>query len=108
MTGSHVDNGLSSPPREPILMNWNSSASRRARTAPRSRPCRLRVEPLEDRQLLTTVVALAEPNQLLRFDSEKASSIIQATPISGLQAGETVLGIDVRPATGQLYGLGSS
>jgi hypothetical protein len=29
-------------------------------------------------------------------------------PITGLQSGETVLGIDMRPANGQLYALGSS
>src|SRR4051812_16795810 len=89
-------------------MNWTTLASRRARAALRSRPSRVRVEPLEDRQLLTTIVALAEPNQLLRFDSEKATAIIQAIPIGGLQAAETVVGIDVRPKTGQLYALANN
>ena len=33
---------------------------------------------------------------------------VGATIVSGLQSGETLKGIDIRPATGQLYGLGSS
>lgn len=33
---------------------------------------------------------------------------VGATVVSGLQTGETLRGIDIRPATGQLYGLGSS
>ena len=40
----------------------------------------------------------------MRSDSGPSSPV----SISGLGAGETVLGIDVRPATGELLGLGSS
>jgi hypothetical protein len=41
------------------------------------------------------------------FDSATPLTQTQV-PITGLQAGETVLGIDLRPATGQLYALGST
>lgn len=45
-------------------------------------------------------------NNLYIFDPTNPSPITK--PILGLQSGETILGIDFRPATGQLYGLGSS
>ncbi len=46
-------------------------------------------------------------NNLLIFDlSAPAFAVTKA--ITGLQAGENILGIDMRPATGQLYALGSS
>ncbi len=48
-----------------------------------------------------------QPNELLIFNPEQPSSLITRT-ITGLQAGETILGIDMRPVTGQLYALGST
>jgi hypothetical protein len=53
------------------------------------------------------VYLLTVSNQLLRFST--SPSVIQGNiPITGLSAGEALLAIDFRPATGQLYGLGSS
>src|SRR5262245_60496144 len=72
------------------------------------RRCRPGVEPLEDRLTPSTLIALSTNNQLLAFDSSAPGTIQGVLPITGLQAGESVLGIDFRPATGQLYGLGSS
>src|SRR5215831_14681465 len=72
------------------------------------RRCRPGVEPLEDRRVLSTLVALSTNNQLLAFDSSAPGTIQGPLPIIGLQAGESVLGIDFRPSTGQLYALGSS
>jgi uncharacterized protein DUF4394 len=55
-----------------------------------------------------TVHAVTTGNVLLRFD-ESTPGVIQAqSTITGLQSGESVLGIDFRPATGQLYGIGST
>lgn len=51
--------------------------------------------------------ALTDDNKLLSF-SAKNPTASTATNITGLQAGETILGIDFRPATGELYGIGSS
>ena len=51
--------------------------------------------------------AIDESNNLLIFNFMNIGTPISKT-ITGLQAGETILGIDMRPATGQLYGLGSS
>ena len=51
---------------------------------------------------------LTASNGLVRYNAN-ASTTAQATiAITGLPAGERILAIDVRPATGQLYGLGSS
>ena len=44
-------------------------------------------------------------NQLLRFNSRSPSTTLTTTPISGLSPGQGILGIDFRPATGQLYAL---
>lgn len=46
-------------------------------------------------------------NQLMIFNPQRLTSMV-TKPITGLQSGEKVLGIDMRPATGQLYALGSS
>jgi hypothetical protein len=46
-------------------------------------------------------------NNLLIFDLNAAAFAV-TKPITGLQAGENILGIDMRPATGQLYALGST
>jgi hypothetical protein len=45
---------------------------------------------------------------LFHFDSATPGTIGVGGGIVGLQAGELLLGIDFRPATGQLYGIGSS
>ncbi len=47
----------------------------------------------------------ADGTQLLRFNSANAGTVTPAT-VTGVAAGETLVGIDLRPATGQLYGLG--
>lgn len=46
-------------------------------------------------------------NGLFTFDSANASAATRVA-ITGLQNGETLVGIDVRPATGVLYGIGST
>jgi hypothetical protein len=47
-------------------------------------------------------------NTLVTFASDSPGTVRTAVPISGLQAGEQVLALDMRPATGQLYALGST
>ena len=51
--------------------------------------------------------AIDETNNLLIFNFMNIGTPISKA-ITGLQTGETILGIDMRPATGQLYALGSS
>jgi hypothetical protein len=47
-------------------------------------------------------------NNLVRFNVAVPGTIISSVPITGLAGGETVLGIDFRPATDQLFALGST
>ena len=47
-------------------------------------------------------------NELIRFHSASPGTILGTATISGLQLGEQLVGIDVRPADGQLYGVGST
>ncbi|GAA4465589.1 DUF4394 domain-containing protein [Nibrella saemangeumensis] len=55
-----------------------------------------------------TFYALAGGIQLDKYSTKNPEMLLQSVTISGLQMGETILGIDFRPATGQLYGLGST
>src|SRR5262249_2534099 len=63
-----------------------------------------RLEALEERQLLTTLVALTKNNALLTFDSSSPAGATTKT-ITGLLPNDSLQDIAVRPATGQLYGL---
>src|SRR4051812_41607842 len=49
--------------------------------------------------------ALGGSNQLVVFDSVTPTAAQTATPITGLQAGDAVVSLDVRPAGGELYGV---
>jgi hypothetical protein len=53
-----------------------------------------------------TAFAIDNTNNLLIFNP--LNPVLISKPITGLQAGETLLGIDFRPLNGQLYALGSS
>ena len=53
-----------------------------------------------------TLVGLTTANALIRFDSATPGTLIAGPiAITGLSGGETILGIDYRPATAKLYGL---
>ena len=54
-----------------------------------------------------TLYGLTAGNSLARFDSA-SPGVTTTSLISGLAAGESLLGIDFRPADGKLYGMGSS
>ena len=51
------------------------------------------------------MLALTTANALLRFDAA-APGVTTTVAITGLQVGETIVGIDVRPATGEVIGVG--
>jgi hypothetical protein len=86
-------------------MWFTSLFSNRARAARRrGRRYRPQVETLEDRRLLTTLIALTDANSLLTFDSS-APAAATTTTITGLAASESLQAIAVRPSTGQLYAL---
>lgn len=55
-----------------------------------------------------TIYAVTNSNALVTFDSATPGTIGSSVAISGLVGlNEAIVGIDFRPATGQLYGLGS-
>ncbi|MGI8749432.1 MAG: DUF4394 domain-containing protein [Thermoleophilaceae bacterium] len=54
------------------------------------------------------LAAVTNSNKVLTFASDSPGNLDSAFPIAGLPSGEKIVGIDTRPATGQLYALGKS
>ena len=54
---------------------------------------------------LAVGVTAASPVELVRFDSDAPGTILARVPVGGLLAGETVRGIDFRPASGELFAM---
>lgn len=54
------------------------------------------------------LAAVTNSNKVLTFGSDSPGNIDTAYPITGLPSGEKIVGIDTRPATGQLYALGKT
>ena len=54
------------------------------------------------------MVALRNGTELARFHSATPGTILGTVTVTGLQPQETLVGIDLRPADGQLYGVGST
>ncbi len=54
------------------------------------------------------MLAVRNGTELIRFHSATPSTIRGTAQVTGLQAGETLLGIDVRPSNGQVYGIGTT
>lgn len=52
------------------------------------------------------VYGITQTNRLISFDSSTPGTIATGVGISGLAQNEQILGIDFRPATGELYALG--
>lgn len=52
--------------------------------------------------------ALSADNKLDYYSTSNPTRSLGSVAISGLQSGERIVGIDFRPSTGQLYGLGST
>ena len=50
--------------------------------------------------------AIDNNNNLLRFSADTPNQAISMAQVTGVQAGERLVGIDFRPATGQLYAMG--
>jgi hypothetical protein len=76
---------------------------------PHFRPRRsppLRLELLEERCVLATLVGLTTTNNLVRFDSGGPWTVTTVGAISGVASGQSLVALDFRPQTGGLYGLG--
>ena len=52
--------------------------------------------------------ALTNDNKLLLLNAKAPNTVTSQVTITGLQTAETILGIDFRPATGELYAVGST
>jgi hypothetical protein len=90
------------------VSNWlRRACPARVRPAPPAAR-RPRVEPLEDRSTPTALYGLTTAGGLVTFDSLAPGTVSSPITITGLQTGETLLGLDARPSTGQLYGIGST
>src|SRR5262245_47391009 len=55
---------------------------------------------------LRGLFAVADGNVLVRFSSAAPETITAIALVTGLGRGESIVGIDFRPATGELYGFG--
>jgi hypothetical protein len=53
-------------------------------------------------------MALTDDNRIMKFNARDLDSPMDIKSISGISTGEMIVSIDYRPATGQLYALGSS
>lgn len=56
--------------------------------------------------LATPMVALTGDNTLVRFTDNAPTTVATTATIAGVDAAETLIGIDYRPLTGQLYAIG--
>ena len=54
------------------------------------------------------ITALTSGNRLITFDSATPGTATNTVTITGLESGETLVGIDFRPATGSLYAFGNT
>lgn len=54
----------------------------------------------------TLLYALTSGNNLISFDSKLPSVLRSLVAVSGITAGQTIVGLDSRPATGELYAMG--
>ncbi|RYZ41579.1 MAG: DUF4394 domain-containing protein [Myxococcaceae bacterium] len=58
-------------------------------------------------QMVGDVVALTASGKLVSFNRATPTTLVGSATVTGLPAGESLLGIDYRPADSQLYGLTS-
>ena len=74
-------------------------------TAPMPQP---EPTPMPEVAPLVNFTALSNDNKIYYFNARNLEAPIRNLTITGLQSGENIISIDYRPATGQLYGLGST
>ncbi len=77
-------------------MSSLTHAARHART-------RLTLTALEDRATPAVAYAVTPDNALIRFNTDSPGLIQRSVPLTGLQGGDRVVGIDIRASTGQVY-----
>ena len=55
-----------------------------------------------------TVLGLGPANTLVRFSATSPAAVASSVTISGITAGDTLIGLDVRPANGFVYAVANS
>jgi len=56
--------------------------------------------------LATSVIGLTAAGEIVRFLDNAPATVVTTTAITGVTAGEELVGLEFRPVTGQLYALG--
>ncbi|MFD2719141.1 DUF4394 domain-containing protein [Hymenobacter monticola] len=84
------------------------AATRRGNTVPAGTPFEIRDIAAAPAGALTGQLAYGVTAQgvFVSFDTNNPAIIRSAAPVTGLAAGQTLVGTDFRPNTGQLFGLG--
>src|SRR4051794_29574658 len=54
------------------------------------------------------IYGVTDGTRLLRFNSDSPSAVVSALPLRGLNSGEQVVGLDVRPSDDRLYAVTSA
>ena len=54
------------------------------------------------------IYGLTDNNRIVRFNSDTPNKVQESVPVQGLQQGETLVGLDVRPENDTLYAVGTT
>lgn len=54
------------------------------------------------------IFGLTDDNRIVRFNSDAPGKVLETVPVQGLQPGETLVGLDVRPENDTLYAVGTT
>lgn len=68
----------------------------------------VRVTPTPATPVVTNAVALTASNELWLIDIANPDKVVKRMAVTGITAGENLLGIDYRPSNGKLYGITKS
>ena len=86
------------------MLRRNAKSKSRAKPARKAARPIVSFETLEGRDVPAAAFALSN-NSLIAFDTANPAAATTAVPVTGLGT-DTLVGIDIRPQNGQLYGLG--
>jgi hypothetical protein len=97
-----------------VCSSFDAQAARRSKKTRASSPVAQLLESSPSRQLAAlraldgVAWGLGSDNQLMAFSLQNPGQILRRLAVSGLADGEQIVGIDVRPRTGELYALSAS
>lgn len=97
-----------------LCLTPDAEAARRSRRATSSAPTVAVVDNAPSKQLAALGAldgiawGMTLDQQLVAFRLDQPGVVLRQLPITGLGSGESLVGIDVRPRTGELYGLSTA